>query len=163
MYVYPHSLPPDLNFMPSLSNGHLGYTVFGNAIFMNGVYNGAGGNSRRARIPNWINITAELCDPAGCQVNNEYTDISYEMDLRGGYFKNRKSYASLGLTLEQRTYPHRYYNRALVYELLAYRHTSIPLSLGEYVHRNSYNSIYIQSSILDLLLVHIYPTQTLSI
>ncbi|EDW12443.2 protein-glucosylgalactosylhydroxylysine glucosidase [Drosophila mojavensis] len=123
------SLPPDLNFMPSLSNGHLGYTVFGNAIFMNGVYNGAGGNSRRARIPNWINITAELCDPAGCQVNNEYTDISYEMDLRGGYFKYRKSYASLGLTLEQRTYPHRYYNRALVYELLAYRHTSIPLSL----------------------------------
>lgn len=117
--------------MPSLSNGHLGYTVFGDAIFMNGVYNGAAGNSKRARIPNWINITAELCDRLSCQINNEATDISYEMDLRGGFFRHSRSFVSMGLTLEQRTYPHRYYNRALVYELLAFRHPTVPLNLGE--------------------------------
>ncbi|XP_030557288.1 protein-glucosylgalactosylhydroxylysine glucosidase [Drosophila novamexicana] len=123
------SLPTDRNFMPSLSNGHLGYTVFGDAIFMNGVYNGAAGNSKRARIPNWINITAELCDRLSCQINNEATDISYEMDLRGGFFRHSRSFVSMGLTLEQRTYPHRYYNRALVYELLAFRHPTVPLNL----------------------------------
>lgn len=122
--------------MPSLSNGHLGYTVFGNAVFMNGVYNGAGGDSRRARIPNWINITAELCNPTGCQISNDSTDISYEMDLRGGYFRYKKNYESLGLTLEQRTYPHRYYNRALIYEVLAYRQTSVALNHGEFEYRN---------------------------
>ncbi|EDV99375.1 GH13818 [Drosophila grimshawi] len=108
--------------MPSLSNGHLGYTIFGDAIFMNGVYNGAAGNSKRARIPNWINTSAELCDRFGCMTSN---DISYEMDLRDGYFRYRTNYASKGITLEQRTYPHRYYNRALVYELLAFRHTTV--------------------------------------
>ncbi|XP_062121281.1 protein-glucosylgalactosylhydroxylysine glucosidase isoform X2 [Drosophila sulfurigaster albostrigata] len=115
------SLPSDLNFMPSLSNGHLGYTVFGDAIFMNGVYNGATGKSKRARIPNWININAEICDRFGCE---QPTGISYEMNLRDGYFHYTKNYASIGITLEQRTYPHRYYNRALIYEVLATRHAT---------------------------------------
>ncbi|KAH8403172.1 hypothetical protein KR222_006277, partial [Zaprionus bogoriensis] len=125
------SLPSDLNFMPSLSNGHLGYTVFGDAIFMNGVYNGPAGNSKRARIPNWINISVELCDRFGCLASNASDDISYEMNLRDGYFRYRTSYASIGITLEQRTYPHRYYNRALVYEVLAIRHpfrATVPLT-----------------------------------
>lgn len=115
------SLPSDLNFMPSLANGHLGYTVFGDAIFMNGVYNGAGGNSKRARIPNWLNISVELCDHFGCLGSNAASNISYEMDLQEGYFRYRTRYAAIGVTLEQRTYPHRYYTRALVYEVQAIR------------------------------------------
>lgn len=115
------SLPSDLNFMPSLANGHLGYTVFGDAIFMNGVYNGAGGTSKRARIPNWINIRVELCDRFGCLGSNAASNITYEMNLQDGYFRYRTRYADIGVTLEQRTYPHRYYTRALVYEVLAIR------------------------------------------
>ncbi|KAL7740347.1 hypothetical protein ACLKA6_018787 [Drosophila palustris] len=122
------SLPSDLNFMPSLSNGHLGYTVFGDAIFMNGVYNGATGNSKRARIPNWINVRTEICDRFGCLSNDQANDISYEMNLHDGYFRYRTSYTSIGITLEQRTYPHRYYNRALVYEVLAIRHNTATLT-----------------------------------
>ncbi|XP_017115794.1 protein-glucosylgalactosylhydroxylysine glucosidase [Drosophila elegans] len=118
-----HSLPPDLNFMPTLGNGHLGYTVFGDSIFMNGVYNGAGGNSKRARIPNWINISTEACDRFGCASADDVdvNGTSYEMDLRDGYFRERTTYRKLGFSLEQRTYPHKFYNRALVYEVVANR------------------------------------------
>ncbi|XP_023031458.1 protein-glucosylgalactosylhydroxylysine glucosidase [Drosophila willistoni] len=123
-----HTLPSDLNFMPTLGNGHLGYTVFGDAIFMNGVYNGAGGNSKRARIPNWLNISAVVCDRFGCATDDDElsttNDTLYEMDLRDGYFRYRKDYKKLGITLEQRSYPHKYFNRALVYEVVASRHAT---------------------------------------
>ncbi|XP_033150831.1 LOW QUALITY PROTEIN: protein-glucosylgalactosylhydroxylysine glucosidase [Drosophila busckii] len=119
-----NSLPADLNFMPSLSNGHLGYTVFGDAIFMNGVYNGAAGNSQRARIPNWLNIKAELCDRFGCAESEANVSRSYEMNLLGGYFSYKQHYPGLDLTLEQRSYAHRFYNRAVIYELLAKRHAT---------------------------------------
>ncbi|XP_039493003.1 protein-glucosylgalactosylhydroxylysine glucosidase [Drosophila santomea] len=117
-----HSLPSDLNFMPTLGNGHVGYTVLGDAIFMNGIYNGAGGNSKRARIPNWINISTEACDRFGCATGSDVANgTSYEMDLRDGYFRVLTTYSSLGISVEQRTYPHRFYNRALVYEVVANR------------------------------------------
>nr|XP_016943082.2 protein-glucosylgalactosylhydroxylysine glucosidase [Drosophila suzukii] len=109
--------------MPTLGNGHLGYTVFGDAIFMNGVYNGAGGNSKRARIPNWLNISAEVCDRFGCATGNDVdvNGTSYEMDLRDGYFRVVTTYRTLGISVEQRTYPHKFFNRALVYEVVAKR------------------------------------------
>ncbi|XP_016980794.1 protein-glucosylgalactosylhydroxylysine glucosidase isoform X2 [Drosophila rhopaloa] len=109
--------------MPTLGNGHLGYTVFGDAIFMNGVYNGAGGNSKRARIPNWLNISSEVCDRFGCASGEdvEVNGTSYEMDLRDGYFRERTTYRKLGFTVEQRTYTHKFYNRALVYEVVVTR------------------------------------------
>lgn len=33
----------NLRYMPTLGNGHLGTTVFSDAIYLNGLYNGAGG------------------------------------------------------------------------------------------------------------------------
>ncbi|XP_037958429.1 protein-glucosylgalactosylhydroxylysine glucosidase [Teleopsis dalmanni] len=128
------SLPSDLNFMPTLSNGHLGYTVFGNAIFMNGVYNGHAGDSRRARIPNWLNVsvdavfqhkTTEEDRFIGYLSDNATVDTAYTLNLRDGYFRWRQTYrnatGALLLQLEQRTYAHRFFNRALVYELLVQR------------------------------------------
>ncbi|XP_012159096.1 protein-glucosylgalactosylhydroxylysine glucosidase [Ceratitis capitata] len=110
-------LPTDLNFMPTLGNGHLGYTIFGDAIFMNGVYNGVGGNSRRARLPNWLNLSV-----ASIQYEEWALSIipdAYELRLKDGYFRWLFAYEANGLQLqlEQRSYPHRYYNRALIYEL----------------------------------------------
>ncbi|XP_017153393.1 protein-glucosylgalactosylhydroxylysine glucosidase [Drosophila miranda] len=121
-----YSLPSDLNFMPTLGNGHLGYTVFGDAIFMNGVYNGPAGNSKRARIPNWLNITTEVCDRFGCATDADVAvnGTSYEMNLRDGYFRSITTYNTLGLSIEQRTYPHKFFNRALVYEVVATRSTA---------------------------------------
>ncbi|XP_026465259.1 protein-glucosylgalactosylhydroxylysine glucosidase-like [Ctenocephalides felis] len=36
--------------LPTVANGHLGYTLTSDAIYMNGLYNGEGGRSHRARI-----------------------------------------------------------------------------------------------------------------
>ena len=103
--------------MPSLGNGHLGFTVFGDAIYMNGVYNGFKGDSRRARLPNWLNVTANILD----KQTNAYLkpdQVNYEMNLYQGFYSWTQVYEKLNLTLQQRTYAHRYFNRALVYELL---------------------------------------------
>lgn len=106
--------------MPTLGNGHMGYTVFGDAIFMNGVYNGVAGNSRRARIPNWLNLSVAT-------IQYEEWELAiipdmFELQLQDGHFRWQFAYEANGLQLklEQRTYPHRYYNRALIYELFVH-------------------------------------------
>ncbi|XP_054742489.1 protein-glucosylgalactosylhydroxylysine glucosidase [Anastrepha obliqua] len=113
-------LPADLNFMPTLGNGHLGYTVFGDAIFMNGIYNGEGGNSRRARIPNWLNLNVATIAYEEWELS--IIPDSYRLHLRDGYFRWQFAYEANGMQmqLEQRTYAHRYYNRALIYELFVH-------------------------------------------
>lgn len=118
--------------MPTLGNGHLGFTVYGDAIFINGVYNGPGGNSKRARIPNWLNISTEVCDRFGCASGGDLdgNGTSHKMDLRDGYFRSLTAYKSLGIQVEQRTYPHKYYNRALVYEVVATRLTNSGLRVN---------------------------------
>ncbi|KAI8125500.1 Protein-glucosylgalactosylhydroxylysine glucosidase [Lucilia cuprina] len=128
------SLPDDLNFMPSLSNGHLGFTVFGDAIYINGVYNGYKGNSRRARLPNWLNVTAHILNT---QTNSyfQHNSIEYSMNLYEGVYEWVKEYKCLNLVLKQRFYAHRYFNRALVYETIVTRKTtSEPITIE--LHQN---------------------------
>lgn len=110
-------LPDDLNFMPSLSNGHLGFTIFGDAIYMNGVYNGQKGDSRRARLPNWLNVTAHILND---QTKKFYPpdNVEYSMNLYEGVFQWIEEYKNLNMTLKQRVYAHRYFNRALIYEMI---------------------------------------------
>ena len=109
--------------MPSLTNGHLGFTVFGDAIYMNGVYNGFKGDSRRARLPNWLNVTANILNK---QTNAHFNpdQVNYEMNLYEGFYSWTQTYENLNLTLQQRTYAHRYFNRALIYELLVKRNST---------------------------------------
>ncbi|XP_037810155.1 protein-glucosylgalactosylhydroxylysine glucosidase isoform X2 [Lucilia sericata] len=130
----PNSLPDDLNFMPSLSNGHLGFTIFGDAIYINGVYNGYKGNSRRARLPNWLNVTAHILNT---QTNTyiQHNNIEYTMNLYEGVYEWVEDYTSLNLVLKQRFYAHRYFNRALVYEMTVIRKTaSEPITIE--LHQN---------------------------
>ncbi|XP_023301582.2 protein-glucosylgalactosylhydroxylysine glucosidase [Lucilia cuprina] len=130
----PNSLPDDLNFMPSLSNGHLGFTVFGDSIYINGVYNGYKGNSRRARLPNWLNVTAHILNT---QTNSyfQHNSIEYTMNLYEGVYEWVEEYKCLNLVLKQRFYAHRYFNRALVYETIVTRKTtSEPITIE--LHQN---------------------------
>lgn len=116
--------------MPCLSNGHLGFTVFGDSIYVNGVYNGKRGNSRRARLPNWLNLSAEVVQIDDYSSLLETTDIEYELNLYQGYFQwsqtvNVTSNIALNslqsIILKQRVYAHRFFNRALIYELFVQR------------------------------------------
>lgn len=73
---------------------------------MNGVYNGRGGKSHRARIPNWANI----------RLNSTLTHFPfspvYSLDTREGAFKVRVDRDRSIVT--HRVYAHRFYTRTIV-------------------------------------------------
>lgn len=120
--------------MPCLSNGHLGFTVFGDSIYVNGVYNGRGGDSRRARLPNWLNLSAQLVQVDDYSSLWANVDINYELNLYQGYFQSMltvhvpgdvASNSTPSIILKQRLYAHRFFNRALIYELFVERMPNI--------------------------------------
>ncbi|XP_055680296.1 protein-glucosylgalactosylhydroxylysine glucosidase-like [Lutzomyia longipalpis] len=103
-------LPENMNLMPVLGNGHLGFQVMGDSVYLNGLYNGAKGLSHRARIPNFANI----------QVTN-YADLNgtvkYVMDTKSGIFRTSFSPNSAAYKLDHLIYAHRFYSRAIVNQL----------------------------------------------
>ena len=103
--------------MPSLANGNLGFTIYGDSIYMNGIYNGEAGNSRRARIPNWLNVTvANLTNSNDQEILQNLQADSNEMNLKHGFFQSRQYFNNRSIAVSQKYYAHRYFNRALVYE-----------------------------------------------
>lgn len=104
-----YTLPGNTRFMPSIGNGHLAANIFSDTIYMNGLYNGYKGHSRRARIPNWANI----------RLNSTLTTTSvtpiYSLDTKEGVFRVRVDRERSVVT--QRIYAHRYYTRAIVNQI----------------------------------------------
>ena len=98
-------LPDAEELLPTLSNGHVGLVVNGDAILMNGLYNGLKGQSHRARIPNYSNIVASET----CSLNN----CEHRLNMRHGYFETKLT-GGRSFRLVQQTYVHRFYNRAIV-------------------------------------------------
>jgi len=96
---------PDFYELPTLSNGHIGFVIYGDSVFMNGVYNGQNGNSHRARIPNFANIDTNWeCLEQNC---------AYQLNLKQGYFE-KIAYRGKSFKVSQQMYAHRYYNRLIV-------------------------------------------------
>lgn len=87
--------------MPSLSNGHLGFVVFSDSVYMNAFYNGHGGLSHRARIPNFGNIQL-VGDACKYTFNVKYGYFMTEMIVENQYIATHLVYA------------HRYYDRAII-------------------------------------------------
>jgi hypothetical protein len=79
-----HSLPVDednkieYKVMPYVGNGHLASTIFDNKVYVNGLYNGKGGESHRARLPNIHNFTILSSDPFG------FENIQFVLNLNEG-------------------------------------------------------------------------------
>ena len=71
-------LPKHLELMPSVANGHLGTTLYNAEVYMNGLYNGAHGDSHRAIIPSTcsINITGT--------VPHSHCDRTYTLNVGEG-------------------------------------------------------------------------------
>uniref|UniRef100_A0A182MMR2 Glycoside hydrolase family 65 central catalytic domain-containing protein n=1 Tax=Anopheles culicifacies TaxID=139723 RepID=A0A182MMR2_9DIPT len=120
--------------LPTLANGHLGFTVFDNAVYMAGLYNGAGGLSHRARIPNVANIQLNN----DCYRGKDHSCI-ITLDLRSGVF--RVNYTDLNYTknsfrMTHQLYPHALYRRLIVNQFVFERLTpeagaiSLPLVPG---------------------------------
>ncbi|XP_072448218.1 protein-glucosylgalactosylhydroxylysine glucosidase isoform X2 [Chiloscyllium punctatum] len=65
------TLPSDLRFMATVANGYLGTRVYGDVMHINGIYNGANGDSCRADVPSTVN--ARLTIPAERTFKETYT------------------------------------------------------------------------------------------
>ena len=56
MYCSP---PVDTRFWPTVGNGHVAAVVYSDTVFMNGLYNGNGTESMRARIPAYTSVNIQ--------------------------------------------------------------------------------------------------------
>ncbi|XP_075992674.1 protein-glucosylgalactosylhydroxylysine glucosidase [Anticarsia gemmatalis] len=104
-----YSLPNTDKFMPSIGNGHVATNIFSDTVYMNGLYNGQGGYSHRARIPGWANIRLN-----STLTHHPFSPV-YSLDTREGVFKVRVDRDRSVVT--QRIYAHRYYTRAIVNQI----------------------------------------------
>ncbi|XP_041984111.1 protein-glucosylgalactosylhydroxylysine glucosidase-like isoform X1 [Aricia agestis] len=104
-----NNLPSDDHFMPSIGNGHVATNIFSDTVYMNGLYNGRKGESRRARIPAWANV----------RLNSTLTHLPfkpvYSLDTKQGVFKVTVDRDRSVVT--QRIYAHRYYTRAIINQI----------------------------------------------
>lgn len=96
--------------IPALANGNLGMLVYGDSILINGIYNGAYGESHRARVPNYANIQFEHC---GANANS-MTACTYSLDMKQAVFRATAPYNVNTFALEQEIYVHRYYTHTIV-------------------------------------------------
>ena len=123
----------DVKLMAYVGNGHLASTVFDNAIYVNGLYNGARGVSHRARLPNMHNF----------QIKGNYATKQYVLDMKNGRRLLAVSAESLSLSsswfifsfkgvfveqlqndkvsVERRIFAHQFYNRLLVTQIVVKR------------------------------------------
>jgi trehalose/maltose hydrolase-like predicted phosphorylase len=106
-----HFRLPEFSDLPTLSNGHLGFVIYSDAVLMNGLYNGERGTSHRARIPNYSNVLTSLACTNNCM---------YRLHLKQGFFEKVTTVAS-GFKLTQQIYAHRFYNRAIINRFLLER------------------------------------------
>lgn len=121
-YVFESNILNDQNRVPTLSNGHIGFTAYVDAVHINGVYNGKTGESHRARIPNYGRVQFEMC---GLFAQGD--ECTYALDIRQGVFRTTSVYD--GYSVELVTYAHRYHDKTIVNHVTIKRY--VPGTSGE--------------------------------
>lgn len=121
-YVFESIVLNDPNRIPTLSNGHIGFVAYNDAVHVNGVYNGKTGESHRARIPNYGRVQFEMCG-----VSTEGDVCTYSLDIRQGIFRTVSVYD--GYSVELVTYAHRYYDKTIVNHVTIKRY--VPGTTGD--------------------------------
>lgn len=114
---------------PTLANGHLGFTVFGDTVYMNGLYNGHEGLSHRARIPNWANInvgifgetTTTKAPSQDENVNSAINSQTFRLNAKTGIFQREITVNDNHYKIIHLIYAHRFYNRAIINQVSIYR------------------------------------------
>ncbi|CAG0920549.1 unnamed protein product [Notodromas monacha] len=99
-------LPENTRFLPTLGNGHLATVVNTDVIYVNGLYNGARGDSHRAKVASLHRAQVELVG-AG-----ELIDITFSLDTRRGVFEEVREYSDCSFTQTQLA--HQFYSTSLV-------------------------------------------------
>ncbi|XP_033113241.1 protein-glucosylgalactosylhydroxylysine glucosidase-like isoform X2 [Anneissia japonica] len=107
------SFPANRKQQPSIGNGYLATVVYSNTIFVNGLYNGKGTNSHRARVPSTAAITASL---------QESASHLYTLNVRKGIFVHEITTDNIEIT--HSIYAHQVLNRLLVNQITINRKSS---------------------------------------
>ncbi|XP_051545370.1 protein-glucosylgalactosylhydroxylysine glucosidase isoform X6 [Myxocyprinus asiaticus] len=111
LYIFTSdTLPSDPRFMPPLTNGLLGWSVFNRVMHMGGVYNGEGGACHRANIP---------CPLAVQMKTEEVGQHMYKLDMRSGIFSH--TIVTPHVEISQVLYAHRQHSNILVMEVFLKR------------------------------------------
>lgn len=126
-------------YMPTLGNGHIAVTVYDDAMYMNGLYEGTGENSHRAKIPvvlmGRVNFSSIEIDKRAIR--------KYTLNSRDGYFL--ETIDCEFAYIEHRIYTHQKYIRLFVSDFYARRK---PESRSGGVIELRYPSLNVSSDIL---------------
>lgn len=95
-----HSLPSDPRLWATVTNAYLGTRVYHDTLHVNGVYNGALGDTHRAILPSPLGVQLEA--PAG---TGEQLTTTFVLDTNTGSFLHTLEGA--GFRASQRVYAHR--------------------------------------------------------
>ncbi|XP_058818368.1 protein-glucosylgalactosylhydroxylysine glucosidase-like [Topomyia yanbarensis] len=101
---------PEKAVTPTLANGNIAFVVYGDAVHMNGVYNGLGGVSHRARIPNYANIQLAYCAASLVNASN----CKYQLDMKKNMFRTIFTDPLGNFNIVHDVYPHRFYDKAII-------------------------------------------------
>ncbi|XP_065085589.1 protein-glucosylgalactosylhydroxylysine glucosidase-like [Ochlerotatus camptorhynchus] len=134
---------------PTLANGNIGFVVYGDAVHMNGVYNGRRGLSHRARIPNYANIQIPYCaaivaEPTGC---------FYQLDMQNNIFRTVYEDPGQNFRIVHDVYPNRYFDMAIVNNIRIQRLNSqsvIQINLERYIGPPSVDITFGQPQLVEI-------------
>lgn len=117
-------LPTDVRFRPPIGNGHIATNVFSDTVYMNGLYNGRGDRSSRARIPSYVTIDVNL-------TSDKILDEKYILDMYNGLFIKEIQTSSLNITIT--SYAHRKFYQLLITRLSIQRSKALDRNLTVYL------------------------------
>ncbi|OQV25428.1 Acid trehalase-like protein 1 [Hypsibius exemplaris] len=109
-YLFEAKILPEDRFMPEVGNGHVATVALGPYVHMNGLYDGLGCNSSRARIPSLIGFKTAM--------KNVPVVESYQLNLKEGIFRENKVLEDGSVTLTREIFAHRLHPHLLVMRLL---------------------------------------------
>lgn len=109
-------LPSDPRLWATVTNSYLGTRVYHDTIHINGVYNGAVGDTHRASLPSPLNVQLEA--PAGTEQLTE----TFTLDTNTGSFLHTLEGPSFRAS--QRIYAHRVLPHVLVFSVSIARLTT---------------------------------------
>nr|XP_054758478.1 protein-glucosylgalactosylhydroxylysine glucosidase-like [Lytechinus pictus] len=106
------NLPQEACCMPTIGNGYLATTVYGNFIHVNGIYNGRYGDSHHTEVPSMADIHIE-------SNGKEFFTESFMLNVIKGIFYHKITLKAGNI--EHRIYAHQHTTRLIVNEILISR------------------------------------------
>ncbi|XP_039444397.1 protein-glucosylgalactosylhydroxylysine glucosidase-like [Culex pipiens pallens] len=109
-YLFSDTSLPAPSLRPTLANGNLGFVAYGDSVHMNGVFNGVGPLSHRARIPNFANVQLQACADSFLVT----TGCTYQLDMQKGMFRTIYNDPAGEYYVIHDVYPSRYLHKTIV-------------------------------------------------